>query len=64
MKTYKWLRGILKASAFTTVMFVMQDCYGAPQQYKDPYFEDEEETTQMVDTLQVNQELPVEVEAE
>ncbi|MBR3710832.1 MAG: hypothetical protein IKM99_07720 [Bacteroidales bacterium] len=64
MKTYKWLRGILKASAFTTVMFVMQACYGTPQQYKDPYFEDEEETTQMVDTLQVNQELPVEAEAE
>ena len=65
MKTYKWLRGLLKASAFTTVMFVMQACYGTPQQYKDPsYYEDEEDTTQMVDSLQVNPELPVEAEAE
>ena len=65
MKTYKWLRGILKASAFTTVMFVMQACYGTPQQYKHPsYYEDEEDTTQMVDSLQVNPELPVEAEAE
>ena len=30
MKTYKWLRGLLKASAFTTVMFIMQACYGTP----------------------------------
>ena len=30
MKTYKWLRWLLKASALTTVMFVMQACYGSP----------------------------------
>lgn len=30
MNIYKWLRGLLKASAFTTVMFVMQACYGVP----------------------------------
>lgn len=43
----------------------MQACYGTPQQYKDPsYYEDEEDTTQMVDTLQTNPELPVEAEAE
>ena len=30
MKTYKWFRGLLKASAFTSVMFVMQACYGMP----------------------------------
>ena len=30
MKIYKWLRGLMKASALTTVMFVMQACYGSP----------------------------------
>ena len=30
MKIYKWLRGLMKASAFTTVMFIMQACYGVP----------------------------------
>ena len=35
MKTYKFLRGLLKASALTTVMFVMQACYGAPYQDRD-----------------------------
>ena len=30
MKTYKWLRGLMKASALTTVMFIMQACYGSP----------------------------------
>ena len=35
---YKGFRGMLKASAFATVMFVMQACYGAPQtaQYGEP----------------------------
>ena len=28
MKIYKWLRGLMKASALTTVMFIMQACYG------------------------------------
>ena len=64
MKTYKFFRGILKASAFTTVMFVMQACYGTPQQFKDPYYEEEEETYQVSDTLQTNQDVPVQVEAE
>lgn len=31
---YKGFRGLLKASAFTSVMFVMQACYGAPQTAK------------------------------
>lgn len=35
MKTYKFLRGLLKASALTTVMFVMQACYGSPYQDRD-----------------------------
>lgn len=30
MKTYKIFRWLLKASALTTVMFVMQACYGSP----------------------------------
>ena len=30
MNIYKWLRGLLKASALTTVMFIMQACYGPP----------------------------------
>lgn len=30
MKTYKLFRWLLKASALTTVMFVMQACYGSP----------------------------------
>ncbi|MBQ3709518.1 MAG: hypothetical protein II887_02305 [Bacteroidales bacterium] len=64
MKTYKWLRGLLKASAFTTVMFVMQACYGTPQQYKEPDYDEGEETTQVVDTLEVNQEVVLEAEAE
>ena len=29
-KTYKWFRGALMASAFTSMMFVMQACYGTP----------------------------------
>lgn len=64
MKTYKWLRGILKASAFTAVMFVMQACYGTPQQYKDPDYNEEEETVQVADTQEVNQEVVLEAEAE
>jgi hypothetical protein len=30
MRIYKWLRGLMKASALTTVMFIMQACYGVP----------------------------------
>ena len=35
MKSYKLFRWLLRASALTTVMFVMQACYGAPYQDKD-----------------------------
>lgn len=35
MKSYKWFRWLLRASALTTVMFVMQACYGAPYHDKD-----------------------------
>ena len=34
MKIYKWLRGLMKASALTTVMFIMQACYGSPNAYR------------------------------
>ena len=35
MKMYKWFRGLLKASALTTVMFIMQACYGTPKDIDD-----------------------------
>jgi hypothetical protein len=35
MKIYKWLRGLMKASALTTVMFIMQACYGVPKNMED-----------------------------
>ena len=35
MKSYKLFRWLLRASALTTVMFVMQACYGTPYKDKD-----------------------------
>lgn len=35
MKSYKWFRWLMRASALTTVMFVMQACYGSPYQDRD-----------------------------
>lgn len=64
MKAYKFFRGLLKASAFATVMFVMQACYGAPHPIDDPNFNDEKETCMPTDSLQTVQETPVEAEAE
>lgn len=66
MKTYRWFRGLLKASAFATVMFVMQACYGAPHQMDDPYFNNEdEELYQPTDSIQeLDQVVPQEAEAE
>lgn len=43
MKKYKWIRGLMKASALTTVMFVMQACYGSPNM--PPEIPDETEQT-------------------
>ena len=64
MKTYKWFRGLLKASAFATVMFVMQACYGAPQMRDDPYY-NEDEYAMDNDTIQEPvQEVPSVIEAE
>ena len=47
MKTYKILRWLLKASALTTVMFIMQACYGTP--YGFLRLDDEEQAN--ADTL-------------
>ncbi|MBQ6771435.1 MAG: hypothetical protein IJP44_10735 [Bacteroidales bacterium] len=35
MKAYKIFRWFLKASALTTVMFIMQACYGSPNMPPD-----------------------------
>ena len=35
MKIYKWFRELMKASALTTVMFIMQACYGTPKDLDD-----------------------------
>ncbi|MBO6026814.1 MAG: hypothetical protein J6P73_06160 [Bacteroidales bacterium] len=66
MKTYKWFRGLLKASAFATVMFVMQACYGAPHQMDEPYWNEDEEYYQGNDTIQsdLGTEIQGELEAE
>ena len=54
MKTYKIFRWFLKASALTTVMFIMQACYGSPNMPLDMP-DEEEETMEMeapvVDTI-------------
>lgn len=52
MKTYKVFRWLLKASALTTVMFIMQACYGSPNM--PPEMPDESE---IIDEEEV--ELPV-----
>ena len=61
MKTYRWLRGLLKASALTTVMFVMQACYGAPHPIDTPDFEDEE-VVQAADTVSETTDAPQELD--
>ena len=64
MKSYKWLRGLFKASAFATVMFAMQACYGAPHPMDDPYF-NEDGFTQVDDTItEEAPEILLDVEAE
>ena len=49
MKMYKFFRGLLKASALTTVMFIMQACYGSPNM--PPEMPDDMELTAESDTL-------------
>lgn len=52
MKMYKLFRGLLKASALTTVMFIMQACYGTPNGYeKLEYPEEDTELTDEVNTI-------------
>ena len=64
MKIYRLFRGLLKASAFTTVMFIMQACYGAPHPMEDFNYE-EEEATEMNDSIQeVEPETPSVIKAE
>ena len=49
---YKLFRGLLKASALTTVMFIMQACYGTPNGYeKLEYPEEDTELTDEVNTI-------------
>ena len=48
MKTYKVFRWLLKASALTTVMFIMQACYGSPYMPDLP----EDEPTEETDSIQ------------
>ena len=49
MKSYKLFRWLLRASALTTVMFVMQACYGTPYKDKDmPAMPDDMEMTDEV----------------
>lgn len=48
MKTYKWLRRLMKASVLTTVMFIMQACYGSPN--IPPEMPDDRELTE-TDTI-------------
>lgn len=68
MKIYKLLRGLLKASALTTVMFIMQACYGSPYGAADMQPMPEEEMTVQNDSIQLQVEEEVadglEVEAE
>ena len=37
-KAYKWFRGVLMTSAFTSMMFVMQACYGTPNYRNEESF--------------------------
>lgn len=56
MKSYKLFRWLLRASALTTVMFIMQACYGTPYKDKDmPAIPDDVEMTDDV----VEAEVPV-----
>lgn len=62
MKIYRLFRWLLKASALTTVMFVMQACYGSPnmppEMPADTELVGEEEMEQPVsDTLQTQSSL-------
>lgn len=53
MKTYKWLRRLMKASALTTVMFIMQACYGSPN--IPPEMPDDRELTETDTVVSVDE---------
>ena len=62
MKAYKIFRWFLRASALTTVMFVMQACYGSPnmrpEMPDDTELIGEEEMEQLVvDSLEMQNSL-------
>ena len=62
MKAYKIFRWFLRASALTTVMFVMQACYGLPnmrpEMPDDTELIGEEEVEQLVvDSLEMQNSL-------
>lgn len=59
MKIYKFLRGLLKASALTTVMFIMQACYGSPYGSAEMQPMPEEEMTVQNDSIQPQVEADV-----
>ena len=58
MKAYKIFRWLLRASALTTVMFIMQACYGSPYLPDLP----EEELTEESDTI-VRQQYPEDLQS-
>ena len=62
MKAYKIFRWFLKASALTTVMFIMQACYGSPNvppemSYETELIGEEEVELPVNDTLAIQNSL-------
>ncbi|MBO7570751.1 MAG: hypothetical protein J6T48_01210 [Bacteroidales bacterium] len=57
-RTYKWVRGLLAASAFTSVMFIMQACYGTPNYRNEESFSYEVKMSGMVTDSASAQPLP------
>jgi hypothetical protein len=66
MKIYKVLRGLLKASALTTVMFIMQACYGSPYGSAEMQVMPDEEMSMENDSIQpqVEEEVAASLEVE
>lgn len=60
MKAYKFFRGLLKASALTTVMFVMQACYGSPN--VPPEFPDDMALTESDSLAPATLEVPADLQ--
>ena len=61
MKGYKIFRWLLRGSALTTVMFIMQACYGSP--YSPPEMVEETEVTEEPTMVEepVNDSIPLEM---